>query len=220
MSKDGHLAWDCGESYREVGGGTCCSQGVPSGFMILYLQSWLVRRFIYTFNQIFPGCKFPPRGKWNTFRDTISLRGHQGTIHCFAAAIYQMVPWWLREWVRICERASFTSRDALSESPRSAWTAKGGDGGREALAALLFPSHSHAGLLCQWKTSQGKLVKDRTQLLSTCLCHLVRATSLGTFPGMGCPGSQMSRAFSRPHFQEDGPRFCPVLSLSLHQHIT
>lgn len=136
MSMDGHLAWDCGESYREGGTGTCCSQGVPSGFMILYLQSWLVRRFIYTFNQIFPGCKFPPRGKWNAFRNTISLRGHQGTIHRFAAAIYQMVPWWLKEWVRICERASFTSRDAMSESPspapfphpHSGWPAKGRDG--------------------------------------------------------------------------------------------
>lgn len=37
------------------GGGSCCPWRRASGFMISYLQSWLVRRFIYIFNQIFPG---------------------------------------------------------------------------------------------------------------------------------------------------------------------
>lgn len=48
MSKDGHLAWDCGESYREDGGGTCCSHLLLLGlwFYIFHLD-WLEDSFIH-----------------------------------------------------------------------------------------------------------------------------------------------------------------------------
>lgn len=206
-------------SGRVVGTPVALKECLLGLWFYIFSLGWLKDSFIHL-SRFSQGVNSPPEVNETLLGIQSVCEATRVPFHCFAAAIYQMVPWWLREWVCICERASFTSRDALSESPHSVWTSQGWRWGRVAIAALLFPSHSHAGLLCQWKMSQGKLVKDRTQLLSTCHFHFVRVTSLGIFPGRGCPGSQMSRAFSRPQLQGDGPCFCPVLSFSLHQHIT
>lgn len=77
------------------------------------------------------------------------------------------------------------------------------------LVGLLFPSHPHAGLLCQWKISQGKLVKEENSA-PECMpfplgqSHLPWVSSLPKGPTV-LPGIPDVKGFSWTTFPERWP---------------
>lgn len=119
-----------------------------------------------------------------------------------------MVPWWLEEWKRICNRASFASRDVLSEFSLKCMDSLGWKMGRARPPGCSSVSIT---LSCWAAVSVGDKPRWMSEGGNSAEYVLVRDTSLGIISPWGaCCTAQdpkISRVFPGPWSQRDVDAF-------------
>ena len=131
-----------------------------------------------------------------------------------------MVPWWLEEWERIWNRASFASRDALSEFCLKCMDSLGWKVGRARPPGCSSVSIT---LSCWAAVSVGDKPRWMSEGGNSAEYVLIRDTSLGIISPWGACCAAQDPGY-QGFFLDHGPRemsmLLSCLLSSAHQHIT